>query len=211
MQHAVCFVGATAAGEDEASAKLKRAFDALDRDGDGNLTSAEVKAAMKELEMEPTDAELMLLMQRVDKDGNGTVDRSEFSSMISWRVAAERSTHSHPAPPSASLRITHCCRAVIHDHVAITLHQFRPPSCDQAAAELGGGSCRGARIAESRRRGCAAGDAHRDHAGAEHCARSRRSRRSSAGVCAAGSGCSSGADVTCSAGSSADGGGAGAH
>ena len=30
----------------------------------------------------------MQLMQRVDKDGNGTVDREEFATMASWRLQA---------------------------------------------------------------------------------------------------------------------------
>eukprot|EP00741_Cyanophora_paradoxa_P018458 tig00021070_g17821.t1 len=63
---------------EEDIAEFRRAFDQYDQDGDGTITSKELAAFMQSLGQNPTAAELQDMINRVDADGNGTVDFPEY-------------------------------------------------------------------------------------------------------------------------------------
>ena len=54
--------------------KLEAAFEAIDLDGDGTITTAEISAALHEVGEEPTEDELATLLQSFDDNNNGTID-----------------------------------------------------------------------------------------------------------------------------------------
>jgi Ca2+-binding EF-hand superfamily protein len=59
----------------ENSRKMKQLFKSFDQDGDGELTREELKAGIKQC-MALDDChedDLTVLMERMDKDGNGTI------------------------------------------------------------------------------------------------------------------------------------------
>jgi len=55
------------------------AFKEFDRNGDDRITLEEVKAAIDGLAKKMTDAEVLALWERMDKDGNKYVDFGEFA------------------------------------------------------------------------------------------------------------------------------------
>ncbi|XP_077476181.1 calcium-binding protein 5-like [Stigmatopora argus] len=64
--------------------ELKEAFREFDVDGDGSITSDELKhAVLKLLGGEANKKEIEALLQEADKNGDGTVDFEEFVKMMS--------------------------------------------------------------------------------------------------------------------------------
>ena len=55
-------------------------FDCLDTDSSGNITSNELRTGLAELGMAVSESEIYALMETIDMDGNGDVDRDEFGS-----------------------------------------------------------------------------------------------------------------------------------
>ena len=66
-------------------AEFKEVFSMFDRDGDGTIDSAELKAVMVGLGTNPSDQEVADLIEKVDIDRNGTIDFSEFCTMMAAR------------------------------------------------------------------------------------------------------------------------------
>ena len=62
--------------------EFKEAFLLFDKDGDGKITQKELGAVMQSLGETPTAAELHDMINDADTDGNGTIDFSEFLTMM---------------------------------------------------------------------------------------------------------------------------------
>ncbi|CAH0002356.1 unnamed protein product [Clonostachys byssicola] len=61
----------------------KEAFQLFDKDGDGEITTAEIGEIMKSLGLNPSEDELEDILNEVDVDKNGSVDFNEFVAMMS--------------------------------------------------------------------------------------------------------------------------------
>ena len=71
---------------DEQIAEFKEAFSLFDKDGDGTITTKELGTVMRSLGQNPTEAELQDMINEVDADGNGTIDFSEFLTMMARKM-----------------------------------------------------------------------------------------------------------------------------
>ncbi len=58
------------------------AFAAFDRDGNGKITAAELKASMEVMGLALTDAEVDEAIKTADVDGDGMINYSEFARMM---------------------------------------------------------------------------------------------------------------------------------
>lgn len=52
------------------------------KDGNGSISSKELGVAMRALGQNPTEQELLDMVNEVDIDGSGTIDFSEFCQMM---------------------------------------------------------------------------------------------------------------------------------
>ena len=79
--------------------QMKKAFDFLDVDKSKSLTRAEMKRALFEWGMLLTDDEMTELFKACDKDGDGTIDYSEFCDMVAKQphLTKTRSLVKNPA------------------------------------------------------------------------------------------------------------------
>ncbi|XP_002047651.3 calmodulin [Drosophila virilis] len=62
--------------------EFKRAFQILDRDGEGSIQARELGVFMRDLGKVPTESELQAMINQVDLDGNGSIDFEEFVSAM---------------------------------------------------------------------------------------------------------------------------------
>ena len=67
--------------------ETKAAFRVFDKDNSGTISANELKAVMKSLGEDLTDAEIDEMIREADKDNNGTID-CEFTLGRSSRVVA---------------------------------------------------------------------------------------------------------------------------
>ncbi|XP_065663408.1 calmodulin-A isoform X7 [Hydra vulgaris] len=58
------------------------AFQMFDKDGNGFITTRELKSLMRSLGCNPTDSELQQIVNEVDADGNGKIDFPEFICLM---------------------------------------------------------------------------------------------------------------------------------
>eukprot|EP00117_Sycon_ciliatum_P038937 scpid81296/ scgid28853/ Calcium-dependent protein kinase 17 len=72
-QAAITFIATQVSSKD--IDHLKRVFETLDKNGDGNITLKELKDGLKEMKNKD---ELMAIMEGADTDGSGTINYTEF-------------------------------------------------------------------------------------------------------------------------------------
>ena len=58
----------------------------FDKDGDGQITSKEIMAVMKNLGQDPSEEELEEMVREVDVDGNGIVEFDEFLQLMARKL-----------------------------------------------------------------------------------------------------------------------------
>ena len=63
---------------EEQVAEFKEAFDKFDKDKDGTISVQELGTVMQELGLKPSEAELKVLIARLDTDNNGIISFQEF-------------------------------------------------------------------------------------------------------------------------------------
>ena len=71
--------------EDEI-AEFQEAFSLFDKEGDGTITTEELGPVMRSLGQNPTNAELMDMINEVDADGNGIIDFPAFLTMMARKM-----------------------------------------------------------------------------------------------------------------------------
>ncbi|XP_060924574.1 uncharacterized protein LOC132998844 [Limanda limanda] len=71
---------------EEQIAEFKEAFSLFDKDGDGTITTKELGTVMRSLGQNPTEAELLDMINDVDAEGNGTIDFQEFLTMMARKM-----------------------------------------------------------------------------------------------------------------------------
>lgn len=62
--------------------EITRAFKLFDVDGDGKITSNELRVMMQNLGSDLTPDEVELLIKEADYDGNGELDLAEFTTFM---------------------------------------------------------------------------------------------------------------------------------
>ncbi|KRZ86907.1 Calmodulin-like protein [Trichinella sp. T8] len=67
--------------EDELQ-EFREAFRLFDKDGNGTITTKELGIAMRSLGQNPTEQELLDMINEVDIDGSGTIEFAEFCQMM---------------------------------------------------------------------------------------------------------------------------------
>ena len=76
------------AGEltDEQIAEFKQAYGLFDKDGKGYITPDDLGVVMRSLGQNPTEAELLDMINEVDADGNGVIDFPEFCQLMARKM-----------------------------------------------------------------------------------------------------------------------------
>ena len=62
--------------------EFKEAFNLFDKDGDGTITTKEIRTVMRSLGQNPTEDELQEMINEIDVDGHGIIDFQEFLRMM---------------------------------------------------------------------------------------------------------------------------------
>ncbi|XP_047336213.1 calmodulin-like protein 8 [Impatiens glandulifera] len=71
---------------DEQIVEFQEAFRLFDKDGDGCITVEELATVIRSLDQNPTEEELRDIISEVDADGNGTIEFSEFLTLMANKV-----------------------------------------------------------------------------------------------------------------------------
>ena len=69
----------------EVNPMLSRGFSLFDREGDGTISTNELRTMMPSLGLVVSEEELLEMIQEVDADGSGSIDFSEFLTMMASR------------------------------------------------------------------------------------------------------------------------------
>ena len=91
MQLAGLCAARRALSEDQ-RAELKEAFDLFDTEKTGRIDYHELKVAMRSLGFDVKKAEVLVLVERHDLSGSGSIGYEEFVDIMAERIAA-RSPH----------------------------------------------------------------------------------------------------------------------
>lgn len=76
--------------EDPLTVHFKEAFRMMDKDGSGSLTGEELGKMFKTMDEEMTDAQLQIIVNDMDKDGDGEIDLEEFLSYMDEMLGSGR-------------------------------------------------------------------------------------------------------------------------
>merc|ERR1712166_10054 len=68
---------------DEQLAKFRKNFKLFDKKGLGSIPTEEMGTVLRACGQNPTEAELAILIEKVDKDQSGTIDFEEFCDLMS--------------------------------------------------------------------------------------------------------------------------------
>lgn len=71
---------------EEQIAEFKEAFSLFDKDGDGTISTKELGTVMRSLGQRPTEAELQDMINKVDVDGNETIDFPVFLTTMARKL-----------------------------------------------------------------------------------------------------------------------------
>jgi len=74
---------------DEQIEEFREAFQLFDKDSNGTISTKELGMVMRSLGQNPTEAELMDMINEVDTDGSGAVDFPEFLNMMARKLESE--------------------------------------------------------------------------------------------------------------------------
>eukprot|EP01066_Platyproteum_vivax_P008990 Platyproteum_vivax@DN390_c0_g1_i1.p1 len=72
---------------EEQKQEIKEAFNLFDADGNGTISTKELKVAMRALGFEPKKEEIKKMISEVDKDGNEMIQYSEFLELMTQKMA----------------------------------------------------------------------------------------------------------------------------
>ncbi|KAK8709646.1 hypothetical protein V6N13_060659 [Hibiscus sabdariffa] len=71
---------------EEQVSEFKEAFNFFDKDGDGCITVEELATVIRSLDQNPSEEELQDMIKEVDADGNGSIEFSEFLSLMAKKM-----------------------------------------------------------------------------------------------------------------------------
>jgi calmodulin len=71
---------------EEQVSEFKEAFDLFDKNGDGQISTKELGTMMRSLGQNPSDSELQDMIDEVDADNTGTIDFTEFLTMMARKM-----------------------------------------------------------------------------------------------------------------------------
>ena len=63
-------------------------FDKFDADASGHVSTAEMTAMLKEINVQKTPAEIAKMMKDADPDGSGEIDFEEFVAAVQMQMAS---------------------------------------------------------------------------------------------------------------------------
>ncbi|PIA45098.1 hypothetical protein AQUCO_01700557v1 [Aquilegia coerulea] len=66
--------------------EFEEAFHLFDKDGDGCITIDELATVIRSLDQNPTEEELLDMINEVDVDGNGTIEFEEFLNLMAKKM-----------------------------------------------------------------------------------------------------------------------------
>jgi|TARA_B110000008_G_scaffold256490_1_gene273949 calmodulin len=71
--------------------QMKQAFALFDLDGNGFITNDELGTVLRKMGQEPTEEEIVQMINEIDEDGDGTIDFDEFCELMENRMSDENS------------------------------------------------------------------------------------------------------------------------
>merc|ERR1711918_276569 len=74
---------------EEQKQEIKEAFGLFDTGGSGSIDAKELKVAMRALGFEPKKEEIRKMVSDLDKDGDNTIDFTEFMSMMTGKMTGK--------------------------------------------------------------------------------------------------------------------------
>ncbi|KAL3874517.1 hypothetical protein ACJMK2_037523 [Sinanodonta woodiana] len=66
--------------------EIRETFSLFDKDGDDCITTREIGAVMRSLGQNPSEAEILAIINEVDPEGNGTVEFPDFLKMMTRNI-----------------------------------------------------------------------------------------------------------------------------